>query len=234
MYFEDISQFLYDFEIKGQRTLKLVKDITHNVRVRREILSNITLYDTYDYRDGDTPEIIAERVYGSAIYHWVVMLCNERLNYIDDFPLPTVEFEKHVRAKYGDVVELALTSAVLSSNVFKVASTSGLEAGWQIIFKQTGQLTSTESYIVSIDSPTQFTIADTVSVPISEQIVIDPVYGVHHYINLDGFIVDEWDPDGVPVSNYQYEDEVNESKRNIKLISPSLLNTILKNYKDLL
>ena len=35
------------------------------------------------------------------------------------------------------------------------------------------------------------------------------------------------------VSNYDYEVSVNESKRRIKLISPKLLGTILKNFKDI-
>lgn len=162
MYFDNFPTFLYDFEINGKTEFKLIKDITQNVRLRKEILSNITLYDEYDIRDGETPEIIAEKVYGSPLYHWVVMLCNDKYNYIDDFPLPSYELEKHITAKYG----------------------AGNE------------------------------------------------YDTHHYIDNKGFIVDS--TQGTSVSNYEYETELNESKRRIKLISPSLLNTILKNFKDLI
>jgi hypothetical protein len=162
MYFDNFITFLYDFKINGKTEYKLVKDITRNVRLRKEILSNVTLYDEYDIRDGETSEMIAEKVYGSPLYHWVVMLCNDRYNYVDDFPLPSYELEKHVTAKYG----------------------TGNE------------------------------------------------YDTHHYIDNKGFIVDS--SQGTPVSNYQYETEVNESKRRIKLISPSLLNNILKNFKDLI
>jgi hypothetical protein len=34
--------------------------------------------------------------------------------------------------------------------------------------------------------------------------------------------------------NYMYENIENEKKRRIKIISPNIINTILKNYKDLL
>lgn len=162
MYFDNFPTFLYDFEINGKTEYKLVKDITQNVRLRKEILSNVTLYDEYDIRDGETPEIIAEKIYGSPLYHWVVMLCNDRYNYVDDFPLPSYELEKHVTDKYG----------------------AGNE------------------------------------------------YDTHHYVDNKGFIVDS--SQGTSVSNYQYETELNESKRRIKLISPSLLNNILKNFKDLI
>jgi hypothetical protein len=165
MYFDNFPKILYDFDINGKTEYKLVKDISQNVRVRKEVLANITLYDEYDIRDGETPEIIAEKVYGSPLYHWVVMLCNEKYNYVDDFPLPIYQLEKHIYAKYGS--------------------------------------------IQAADAP-------------------------HHYVNEQGYIVDAGQPGAAPVSNYDYETSLNESKRRIKLISPSLLNTILKNFKDLI
>jgi len=163
MYFDNFSNMLYSYKINGKTEYKLVKDISQNVRVRKEILESITLYDEYDIRDGETPEIIAEKVYGLPEYHWVVMLCNERYNYVDDFPLSQYELEKHITNKYG-------------ANV----------------------------------------------------------YGIHHYVNSAGYIVDSSVSGAVSVSNYQYETDLNESKRRIKLISPALLNTILKNFKDII
>jgi len=162
MYFDNFPTFLYPYTVNNKLEYKLVKDISQNVRVRKEILSNVTLYDEYDIRDGETPEIISEKIYGSPLYHWVVMLCNDRYNYVDDFPLPIPELEKHIANKYG------------SSHM----------------------------------------------------------YDAHHYVDSNGFIVDS--SQGTSVSNYDYEFSINESKRRIKLISPTLLNTILKNFKDII
>lgn len=164
MYFDRFSKFLYDFHIDGKIQYILVKDITQNVRVRKEILENITLYDMYDIRDGETPEIIAEKKYGSPEYHWIIMLVNERYNYVKDFPLSTYDLEKHIVNTYGS----------------------------------TGQ------------------------------------YDIHHYIDSKGFIVSSDNPEATSVSNYQYESDENEKKRRIKLISPNLLDTVLKNLKDIL
>lgn len=163
MYFNNFPTFLYPFKINGKTEYKLVKDISQNVRVRTEILANITLYDEYDIRDGETPEIIAEKVYGSPLYHWVVMLCNNSYNYVDDFPLTIPQLEKHIEQKYG-------------ANK----------------------------------------------------------YDAHHYVNSKGYIVDSSQAGASAVSNYDYEFTVNEGKRRIKLISANLLNTIIKNFKDLI
>lgn len=148
----------------SNRKVMLMTDITHNVRFRKEILENIVLYDEYDIKDGETPEILSEKFYGSPNYHWVILIANQRYDYISDWPLSTHNLEEHVLLTYGS----------------------------------------------------------------------DNLYGVHHYEDANGFIIDGIDNTAYPVSNYEYEDKLNESKRRIKLISRELLNTILKNYKELI
>lgn len=158
MYFNNFPDLFYQFDVNGVPTLKVVKDITHNVRFRKAILDQITLFDEYDIKDGETPEIIAAKYYGNSEHHWIVMLCNQRYDYIEDFPKSTRTLEQYINTKYAEP------------------------------------------------------------------------YGTHHY-ELDGYIVSEETPGAVSVSNYEYEDRLNESKRRIKLISPSLLNQIVANFK---
>jgi hypothetical protein len=80
----------------------LMKDITRNIRFRRDVLANVTVYDEYDIVDGETPEIIAEKVYGNAEYHWIIMLTNDRYDYRSDFPLTYVDLTRYVEDKYGE------------------------------------------------------------------------------------------------------------------------------------
>lgn len=101
MYFQNFDRGTYDYNINGETKSITVVDITKNVRVFKEILSNITLYDDYDIQDGETPEIIAEKIYGNAQYHWVIMILNERLDGILDFPQPDWVVQQLVEDKYG-------------------------------------------------------------------------------------------------------------------------------------
>ena len=123
MYFKNFNNFLYDFDVNGKTNLTLVKDITKNVRIRTEILSNITLYDEYDIKTGETPEIISEKVYGSPDYHWVVMLCNLRYDWIADYPMEYPALEKFVTQKYGSGNENAVHHYV-DSNGYEVDSSN--------------------------------------------------------------------------------------------------------------
>jgi len=101
MYFENFPKFAYDFDINGERKVLIVSDITRNVRFRKEILSNVTLYDEYDIKEGETPEIVAEKLYGNSQYHWIIMLVNGRYDYVKDFPLTYTALTQYITDKYG-------------------------------------------------------------------------------------------------------------------------------------
>jgi len=102
MYFSKFPAIYYQFIINGKPELRAVKDITTNVRFRKQLLSQVSLYDEYDIKEGETPDIIAAKYYGSSEYHWVVMLANERFDYLNDFPLDYYRLELYTKDKYGD------------------------------------------------------------------------------------------------------------------------------------
>jgi hypothetical protein len=166
MYFEAFPKILHSYIDKnGREVLVLLKDITLNVRMRKEVLKNITLFEEYDLLDGDTPEMVAERFYGSPEYHWVIMLVNEKFDYASDFPLNAEDLFSYCTQKYG-----------------------------------TGNEHNTRHWICS----------------------------------KTGYVVNSDFPTAVPVSNFQYEDELNEKKRRIKLIAPQLLSAVIAQFDQLM
>lgn len=163
MYFKKLPEILYNFPFKNGDKMIVVRDITANVRVIQEVLTNITIYDEYDIVDGDTPEIISDKIYGTPLYHWLIMICNLRFDYIEDFPLPFNALTQYIKDKYGE----------------------------------------------------------------------DNLYSVHHYEDSNGFVVNSDEPDALPVSNIDYEDKVNESKRRIKIISKNMIPQIISEFNRL-
>lgn len=63
-------------------------------------------------------------------------------------------------------------------------------------------------------------------------------FAIHHYISAsNNMIVDStlnptWD--NVPVTNYEYEIEENEKKRNIKLLMPEYVGTVISRHQELM
>lgn len=239
MYFKKFPNIFYEFDVGGQPTLKLVSDITSNVRLRKSILENITLYDEYDIQEGDTPEIIAARYYGSPEYHWIIMLANQRYDYIEDFPLGYYALEQYITGKYNyfNPTQWSYNGAVITATI----PAHSINVGEDIIVS--GATSSTNapngSYIVSAKSlnTITFTANQTPTGSAGGSMFIQTTnkeYEVNHYVNGQGFKVSANVEGAAPITNYQYEENLNNSKRRIKLISPQLINNILNEFKSLI
>jgi hypothetical protein len=101
-YFNKLPEIYYNFILNGTEKLFIVRDITANVRPLKNTLDNITVYDLYDIVDGETPEIISHRFYGSPKYHWAIMIANQRYDYLNEWPLPYDRLVQYCVDKYGD------------------------------------------------------------------------------------------------------------------------------------
>ena len=261
MYFKDFPSFYYDFkQNNGTTKSSIVKDITRNIRFRRDILANVTLYDRYDIRDGDTPEIIAEKVYGNAQYHWVIMLLNEKFDYISDYPLDEYSLVKYIDSVYSDVVinpassvipDVVLAMASRASDAYYTTEQLALKnylldkadldnsgtitasdaRQWYLALSQGADVRRSDAQLI-ID---QIVATENATPGIYPSgICIEGKYGIHHYEDATGYVVNSTAPGATSVDNDTYMRRVNESKRTIKLVAPAVLNNILKNYKDLL
>jgi len=179
MYFKNFKQTQFLVSPPGyNKTPQYVSvvDITTNIKFLKEVIDKITLYEFYDLKDTDTIDILAEKVYGSSYYNWIIMLLNDIYDYRKDFILNQEMFEKYIIKKYGSI-EAARNS-------------------------------------------------------------------IHHYEDAEGNISTENYTDietgsivtnsMVSVSFYGYEHSLNDEKRKIKLISPSLLGIILNDFRKLI
>lgn len=55
---------------------------------------------------------------------------------------------------------------------------------------------------------------------------------VHHYLNSNGDIVNSTEVGAYPVSNFEYEDGLNESKRRIKVLKPQYVEDVVSLIKE--
>ena len=101
MYFSEFPTIPYDAEGNGK--FKDVKNLLRRVGVRAKIKTNTMLYDTYDVKNGETPESIAFKLYDNAELHWVVMLVNDITDRFHDWPLTEAQFLQFINDKYDNV-----------------------------------------------------------------------------------------------------------------------------------
>jgi len=101
MYFKEFPTIPYDAEGNGK--FKDVKNLLRRVGVRAKIKTNISLYDTYDVKNGETPESIAHKLYGDSELHWVILLLNDITDRFHGWPLTEAQFLQFINDKYSNV-----------------------------------------------------------------------------------------------------------------------------------
>jgi hypothetical protein len=174
MYFSQFEQGYYD--LKGDGNEKLVTDLMTRVKVREKIIDEASLYDNYDVPSGERPEDTAFKHFGSAQYHWVILMTNNITDAFYEWPMSEQNFEAFLKDKYTNPDAIHHYETTQSSGKTKANGPEDY------------------SYLIEVNS----------------------------------------DAAGAQsVSNRQYEQRIQDSRRQIQLLSPSYLNTFLEEFNEL-
>ncbi len=170
MYFDNFPTIIYDSE--KENVFKDVKNLLRRVGIRAKVKSNALLYDTYDVKNGETPESLAFKLYGDAELHWVIMLVNDITDRYHDWPMTEAQFSQFVQDKYDNVD---------GTHHYEISQSSGDTS-------------------IKIDIGTDNT----------------------NY------------PSATLVTNYEYEQSQQDSKRKIRLLDPSFVADFVEEFKSLM
>jgi len=100
MYFTSFPKIVYDIDNTGKLTV--VTEIFRRIKIREKIADNTALYFKYIVQNGDTPETVAYRHFGSQHLHWVILLTNNITDRYYGWPLNDQDFESYVNNKYDN------------------------------------------------------------------------------------------------------------------------------------
>ena len=101
MYFGHFPLIPYDSV--GDGNFKLVTNLLKRVAVRSKVKTNVLVFDTYDVKSGETPELIADKLYNDPELHWVVLLMNDITDRYHQWPLNENQFIAHINDKYSNI-----------------------------------------------------------------------------------------------------------------------------------
>ena len=100
MYFEQFPTIPYDSQ--GDGKFKDVKNLLRRVGIRTKVRTNALLFDTYDVKNGETPESIAHKLYGEAELHWIILMVNNITDRFHDWPMTESQFLEFINDKYSN------------------------------------------------------------------------------------------------------------------------------------
>ena len=206
MYFQHLPKDFYTLDA-NTNSLDIVTNITQSVRFDDAIKTNGAAYYTYIVSDGDTPEAIADKIYGSSQYHWIVLLMNDIVHPQFDWPLDKNSFIRYVDTKYT-----AQANNTMSGLNWAETNIQSYRKIINRTIKTTGQK-STE--IVKLDANSYANVVVT-----SNDYTLQNGVVITQSVNKDY------------LTYYTYEEGINEQKRQIRLLRPQFLNSVTKEMEE--
>ncbi len=208
-YFRKFPKLLYSFDdytISSQ----YVTNILHRFTFEDKLKNNTSAYFFYDIKDGDTPEVIAHKYYGSAYRHWIVLLFNDIIDPQYQWPLTYDTLNKYIDSKYQPIAN----TSVSGEGIYWAKS--NIHSYYRI---ETTQLASTNA-IIDIQT---FEIDQNTYINLAADDQEIPTYQYQPITLPDGTMI-VLNTDSGTKTYYEYEMELNENKRRIKLLKQDLIS----------
>ena len=210
-YFRELPDILYQsnllHKVSSQEYIQ-IKNIFRRVKIQDWIQDNVQFFNKYTIRDGERPDTMAERLYGTSERDWIIVLTAGITNIRNDWPLSNYDLYRYVEAKYGTDL-----NAIHHHETIEVRDNKGrliLPAGQRVdqnFTIPTPYDASATNFYVGVRPQ-----SDNISYK-SVNSDINPVTGV---------------------SNYEYETQLNESKRRIEVMKPIYLQQFLNDMRELM
>ena len=215
-YFNYFPQTVYSLDDKTK--IESITNIISRFAFEEKLKENSAAYYKYQIKDSDTPEIIASKYYDSPERHWIVLLFNNIIDPQWDWPLEERTFNEFVDKKYSSS-EYADTANTLVSGLSWAKNVSNIKSYFKIVTTTTYEKTTIEKF--EVDSNTY----------------------ANNILMQNGFIQNYELEDGSTITikisketqnHFDYEREINESKRSIKLIKNEFVPAIEKEFKRII
>ena len=189
-------------------SLETVTNILSKFSFEPEFKNNSVVYYEYDIADGETPEILAHKFYGSTEKHWIILSLNDIVNPQMDWPMEQRSLIKFIDKKY-------------ESSANTLAGETGLEWARENTHsyyrneKRTN--TTTNTFIetkVQIDANTYANVSSSST----------------NYTLNDGVVL-KVDVTKNFITYYEYEIQQNDAKRTIKILKPEFSGSVEQEFR---
>lgn len=82
----------------------LIKNIFRRIKIRDDISKNISVFDEYEVRSSERPDMVADSYYGDPGLDWLVLIANNITNIRNQWPLSDQEVYDYCVEKYGNEI----------------------------------------------------------------------------------------------------------------------------------
>ena len=212
-YFNILPNILYQSPLPDKSStgdMIRIKNIFRGSKLFDYLKDNVSLFNKYVIEDGERPDTIAEEVYGSSKFDYVVILTAGITNITNEWPLQDYQMYDLALSKYGSETKMNEihhyeTREIKDSNGRQIlppnliVDESFKIDGSSLRFGNNNFMLITGEAHKQLTDKNEYTISDNIA---------------------------------VPVTNYEFEIRKNEERRNIDLLRPSYLQNFINDLRD--
>jgi hypothetical protein len=207
----------------------LLTNLLARATILEDIQNNSVVFYKYNIQEGDTPETVAHKYYGDPYKYWIVMYSNQLMDPLWDWPMNYQTFTDYLTAKYDAEYKLAVeaetTTAIstygyVQSTVYryeKITTTSDLESNLVTVTKNSIDF---DDYYALAESTTTYEIPG-IPLKSAPDAYVEPTFVT---VSISKNIV----------YIYDYENDLNESRREIKVLNQAFAGDIEEQFKTLM
>lgn len=237
-FFDKFPTISYSLSGKKYPDYQIITNILFRTAFIREALDKKTAYTEYIIRDGDTPDILANKIYGDSEAYWIILYANEIIDPQYDWPMTTTVFNKYIADKYRSMAEDDMSPGLEDYQVIAWTQNLTNDASvhhYEKVVKNENlatQQTSVTRYVINktkltdnnLDVPYDY-YQGPGAVPAEQDVT--PIN-----LTIDGQTVIQTIYRNF-VTYYDYEDELNEQKRTIRIPKKEYYNQIITEFNAL-
>tara|TARA_B100000424_G_scaffold85664_1_gene64028 strand:+ start:1211 stop:1741 length:531 start_codon:yes stop_codon:yes gene_type:complete len=93
---------LIPYDNFGEGNFQLMTNLLRRVGLRTKVSSNKLFFDTYEVKEGETPESLADKLYGDSELHYIIMMVNDISDRFHQWPKTSSQFIKYLNDKYAN------------------------------------------------------------------------------------------------------------------------------------
>jgi len=237
-YFAKFPSIRYPYTSGGD--VKTSVDILKRIGIRENIKNDFAVWEKHTIVDGEKPESIAYKLYGDSTLHWVVLMMNEIIDPYHEWPMSSRQLDKMIETEYSG--QAYFIDPTTLKGEFKVGETINQGSKTAKILKWDNSLYKLVVSDISMPFSTDIEISSGTTTAILTRIVLQNKSALHHFENSDGIYLEAYDNIQTYVgggnsnvkTNFEYELEKNDARREIKLLQPSKLKPLLREMTSVL
>lgn len=145
-FFDQFPKTTYQYQNDGVPTQ--IIDLFRYVKIDEDFLDDVSVYQFYQVKNGERPDTVSYKLYGTSEYYWTFFIANTHLkDGLSAWPLSPDQFEDYMNDEYGGVVIDTEPTVVLTGDGLVSEYRNSVAGRFQVNELVTGMISGATGYV---------------------------------------------------------------------------------------